>query len=211
MGAVQEEAQLQHLVAVLRSTSGVKSVSIVGRDKNKLNARRIMCDVEAPANDEKGRSVITVSANCKAEVPTLLAAARVARGKVAEIIGEAAIAAAEERVAARTPPSSSTTTSAGLPVFEFQRERTRLLGGLEAARLRVEKARAAERCADVELERQLAEHNAAKAALEAHLQRHPSKRVREADCTWPARSAQGALCQERQRSLGRGAEPRREG
>ena len=76
-----------------------------------------------------------------------------------------------------------------VPVFEFQQRRAELVGAAEAARLRIEKARAAERAAEAEHEQQqqLVE---AQAALEAVLEQHPFKRVREAAAAAAADAAE---------------------
>ena len=65
------------------------------------------------------------------------------------------------RVQESTGSSAADSSSTGMPVFEFQRERSRLLGVVEAARLRVDRVRQAERTAErrqhEDQQRQLAE------------------------------------------------------
>ena len=102
-----EDAELARLKRIYELTAGVLKCSVLGRDKARLNERRVTCRVEAPADDPQGRSVILLSPECKASVPSLLEAARAMHAKLAAVVGEAAIAEAEARLALREPSSTN--------------------------------------------------------------------------------------------------------
>lgn len=125
----------------------------------------------------------TVRQKCGADFPTKLHCVLAVKERVTALLGAAAVEAAELSAQEAAKPADADTraasSSAGLLVFEFQKQRQQLVGVVEAARLRVERALQAEREAERKRESEQQSLAEAQAALEELLLQHPSKRVRQ--------------------------------
>lgn len=195
-------SELDRALLVLKAIDGVDRVYESPKlrfDALNLNNNLVKCRVALPDGTYK-----TVQQKCSGDCPDKLAAARVVKEGVAALLGKPAVEAAELhvqqqlRVAEPSAAGAAAASSApsGLPAFEFQRERTRLLGASEAARLRANRAATELVKAEREHEEQQRQHAAAKAELEALMQQHPAKRVREEAAT-AAAAAEAAAEQKR--------------
>lgn len=176
--AAADDDELNHVLAVLRAVEGVFAVGAYPKDKfdsNKLNNNGVKCRVFDAAGEELTSADPKTNVHCGAQFSDKLAAAVELKRRVTVHLGTAALEAAEQRV---KECSGSSSSSAALPVFEYQTERSRLRGAVEAARLRVEAARQAARKADKLLDEQQRALSEARAALEALETQHPYKRVR---------------------------------
>ena len=184
-------SELDRELTVLKAIEGVGRVYELPRgrfDAAKLNNNRVECRVALP----DGESYRTVRKKCGGDCPDKVAAARNVKAQVQALLGAAAVEAAEQRVQQSMGSGAAGSSSTGMPVFEFQRERSRLLGVVEAVRLRVAKARQAERKAELEHEEQQRQLTEAQATLEALLEQHPYKRVREEAAAAAASTAAAA-------------------